>query len=718
MWKTGLLALLVVLVLSAPGVGAAQSLFGTDLPDLTSCNSAACLNKLSASDLARVPSSVVNGLVPSELKDLKAATIDNLSGLTKGELSLDAVKNFSSDALGGLSAGTIASFSADTVLSQLDLPTLSGFSTDTLNTVAALMPGSYTALMAAASGVMGDAVASLLGGKGGGTTAFVLNNMQAHELLKVPVAMINGLPEKELKNLSAHVIWSLSATQMAQIEAKVIEGLSESNKSKLSITVINQMAPAQRMALTYPTLRLIQSATLQNTATADLKVMMDKVAGYLFSQLPGDLMARLRATMSADAGSGGARAMLDAISDQGLNLLKPVLANMAKEKTDAGTAAKIVQDHLDSSHGKLIQNWLRNGLRDMAAQEESADTLLQASTGKMMDAENQLTAQRELQGLQARAYKDYTPSENVCRFGTLAGSLAASDMMSQGVATLLNRMMMDRETHKGTGKLFLPDSDRLAMITGQAKVYCDPQANDGTPVLCACERDENGVCKTGPKSAQSRINRDIHGLMQVPTLDIRAGAAGTTPDLEDVRAMLSQLSAFRPPQELTSVDTNEAGALAHKNAALGLRNVTAQRGPVHWVLAHYFGARARGAAGSANFLGGVMKEMGLADGEVSRALGGGSQHLAKGGGNPDLAPSYDAQMRVLAKVIYQSPNFYTNLIDKPANVERIRAAQMAIALMQKWDFYESTLRRELMLSQLLEQEVKTEAASLENRFAE
>lgn len=66
-------------------------------------------------------------------------------------------------------------------------------------------------------------------------------------------------------------------------------------------------------------------------------------------------------------------------------------------------------------------------------------------------------------------------------------------------------------------------------------------------------------------------------------------------------------------------------------------------------------------------------------------------------------PSYYAQMEVLTKKIYQSPNFYTNLYDKPTNVARIGASIDAITLMNQRDRYESMLRQEMLSALLVEE---------------
>ena len=65
-------------------------------------------------------------------------------------------------------------------------------------------------------------------------------------------------------------------------------------------------------------------------------------------------------------------------------------------------------------------------------------------------------------------------------------------------------------------------------------------------------------------------------------------------------------------------------------------------------------------------------------------------------------PSYDTQMEILTKRLYQDPKFYVNLYDTPANVKRQKTAMKAVSLMQDRDMYESLQRSEMLMSVLLE----------------
>ena len=98
--------------------------------------------------------------------------------------------------------------------------------------------------------------------------------------------------------------------------------------------------------------------------------------------------------------------------------------------------------------------------------------------------------------------------------------------------------------------------------------------------------------------------------------------------------------------------------------------------------------RGEGDTEVAPFLKAILKEAGVDPKDIEIRLG--------------KKPSYFAQMEILTKDIYQNPEFYSNLYDKPANVERKSAALLAIEIMQDRDIYKSLLRSEAVLATLVE----------------
>ena len=102
------------------------------------------------------------------------------------------------------------------------------------------------------------------------------------------------------------------------------------------------------------------------------------------------------------------------------------------------------------------------------------------------------------------------------------------------------------------------------------------------------------------------------------------------------------------------------------------------------------------------FMKALMREFGLVDADIDKLLG--------------ANPSYYAQMEVLTKKIYQHPNFYTNLYDKPANIDRIGVSMDAIKIMQNRDQYEASLRREMLTSLLVEEILAKHAKKTSDRI--
>jgi hypothetical protein len=80
-------------------------------------------------------------------------------------------------------------------------------------------------------------------------------------------------------------------------------------------------------------------------------------------------------------------------------------------------------------------------------------------------------------------------------------------------------------------------------------------------------------------------------------------------------------------------------------------------------------------------------------------------------------PSYYAQLETLSQRVYQNPEFFTDLYDSPANVERKNVAMQAIGLMLDRDSFKSELRSESILSVWLETEIMKYQQSVQNRIA-
>lgn len=317
--------------------------------------------------------------------------------------------------------------------------------------------------------------------------------------------------------------------------------------------------------------------------------------------------------------------------------------------------------------------------------------------GTFLDAKHQMETQLVLQKIRAQAHKDYHPSIGICEFGSSVKSLAASDRKAEFNTYLMGQRSQDRNlgnafTAASTGQ----DADKESRLDQFKKSYCDTaDNNDGLGYLCS-----------GGSAPAARRNKDIDFVRTIAypqTLDVdfTDEDPGLTNDEEDVMALSANLFANdvfeRPvPTSLKQDSANDITAM--QEHYMNARSLIAKRSVAENSYNALMAMKSKGAPGSKDYLKGILKELGIS--QTDKWLG--------------ENPSYYAQMEVLGKKIYQDPDFYTNLYDKPANVDRKGVALQAIGLMQKFDLFKSYLRQEASLSVLLELAVMDLQQEVEN----
>ena len=302
--------------------------------------------------------------------------------------------------------------------------------------------------------------------------------------------------------------------------------------------------------------------------------------------------------------------------------------------------------------------------------------------GSFFDAKHQLETQRLLQMKMADAQRDYRPDVGMCTIGTAARGLAQtsrrSEYTAQAIVTnQIGRLTSSRNSSGGAGAA----SDKDARIKQLKKRFCD--AKDGGTVM------GNAVCN--PATGVLGRNRDVDfnlSVMEPLTINVDlTDDARTGPDADVIglSANLYGHHVFPPfPDQLL---TSERG----QSYALDMRAIAAKRSVASFSFGSIVGMKAAGSAESeedAKYLRAVLMQLGAHEDDVESYLG--------------KRPSYYAQMELLTKKIYQSPEFYTNLYDAPASVARKGTAIRAIRLIQDMDKFNSVLRSEQSLSVLLE----------------
>lgn len=355
--------------------------------------------------------------------------------------------------------------------------------------------------------------------------------------------------------------------------------------------------------------------------------------------------------------------------------------------------------------------------------------------GMFIDAENQLNTQRLLQEMQAKTHKRYQPSIGMCEFGSVSKSLGATEIRSEAFAVILSKRSIDRQMGMGTtagaeggqfdkknrilhfGQVFCNEKDRSSAIEynrvglgAGLPTLPLPSVVTGLTTVCAATNWDTGF----DADERARLNMDIDyfSLMDQPwTLKIdftnnrilNTGAGIRNEDEEHVLAMNSNLFGHelfpRIPANILQNKPQEAISPI-QTVFMDMRAIIAKRSVAENSFYSIAALKSEGfrredpATGDPTepsarpYMEHIMEDLGVPTAEVATLFGDN--------------PSYFAQMEILTKKLYQNPNFYTNLYDKPANVERKTVAIQAVKLMQKFDMLRSFLRNEATVSVLLE----------------
>ncbi len=377
----------------------------------------------------------------------------------------------------------------------------------------------------------------------------------------------------------------------------------------------------------------------------------------------------------------------------------------------------------------IIENiWERTVLPSMmlSAEQFSVIAIQQAmAVGMFIDAEVQLDSQRLLQELRAQTHKRYHPSVGMCEFGSLMKSVAATELKGEFQAVILSHRSQDRQLGQtDTAGVHGGALGRFSRLVQFKREFCNVMhRNSALTDLCDATMQWDHSNFGGHK--RGRIDKDIDyfSLVNMPkTMNIDFTNTDIIVDTDN--------DNFSDPEDINNEDDEHLLAMAsnlygHINFArfpsrlleeklgqsvtdaqrtyLDMRSVIAKRSVAENSLYAISALKAKGnerepASGPSTpmdpmaarpYMINVLTELGVPTTDDAIAILGED-------------PSYYAQMEILTKKLYQNPNFYTNLYDKPANVERKAAAMQAIKLMQKFDMLESYLRNEASTSILLE----------------
>lgn len=379
--------------------------------------------------------------------------------------------------------------------------------------------------------------------------------------------------------------------------------------------------------------------------------------------------------------------------------------------TDCSSWTTYVDDEV-TNHEDWFENtfWDNNflpGLQKLSEQISGAIVMEARMIGGFMDAQNHLNAQLALQELQAKAMKNYQPSEAVCQFGTVTKSLAASQARARNNQLVLSERSQARQLGKVyTAGAKSSQDDRIARLNQFKTRFCDIQDNDtGMSKLCGA---------TGGPSTRHNLDIDfVRTVDTKPTLNIDFTDATLTDDEQDVIALANNLYSHDVFRRFSAGELKEKGAKDYRTVYMDQRALIAKRNVAENSFNNLVAMKSAGTASSRTYLRQVLTNLGMSVGDVDR-------FMASAGATPGPAvtvnPSYSAQMEILTKKIYQDPAFYVNLVDKPANVQRQYAAMQSFGLMQQRDIFETIIRSEMLLSVIVEMEIGKYQDDIQNRL--
>lgn len=319
--------------------------------------------------------------------------------------------------------------------------------------------------------------------------------------------------------------------------------------------------------------------------------------------------------------------------------------------------------------------------------------------GSFFDAKDHMDATREFRHLVTQAHKEYHPSEQMCHFGSSVRSLSHSDEWAQMSKLGLNKILNDyyrNVEHMSSSEGAATDvGARLAKFKS---VYCDPNDNSGSMwAMCRGETYDPASPPTNSDSAEdrNRYNKDIdyfRTLGKPLTLEVNFTNNEATSDEEDVIALAKNLY-WPKAQGMPDSGKFAEGFEEDYRLYLATRSIDTLYNLAHNSYINLVGMKSStadplGIQSGPAYMKSMMQNFGLSDEDIEEVMGADS--------------SYYAQMEYLTKKLYQDPNFYTALYDKPVNVDRINVTLEAIQLMHGRDRFDSLLRQEMLVSALVE----------------
>jgi hypothetical protein len=333
-------------------------------------------------------------------------------------------------------------------------------------------------------------------------------------------------------------------------------------------------------------------------------------------------------------------------------------------------------------------------LQSVADEFRNATLMHLGAIGAFIDASIFNDTIKDMQVFTAQTLQSYTPSEQICRFGTLSKGLSASEAKMDTDRLVLSEVGIARN---------LGTQNSIA-ASGRGLDY-DSRLFVFVEKFCSLQDNKSGLselCDAANPITDLQHNRDIDYTRLMDngvTINADLTDANRTQDETNVINLGHYLYGHRQASKrYTYTELNESeGAEGLYNE---YRSVIARRAAAQNSYNTLASMKMAGSGGSESYIRRVMESIGISGGDLDRYLG------AQNTDYPFVDTSYNEQMNLLTKQIYQTPEFYANLMDSKTNVKRTSAALQGMGLMQGRDTYKSMERSEMLTAILLELEAR------------
>lgn len=290
----------------------------------------------------------------------------------------------------------------------------------------------------------------------------------------------------------------------------------------------------------------------------------------------------------------------------------------------------------------------------------------------------------KMNAAKSRTLRDYNVSEQICKFGTLSRSLAASDAKMGANQAALSAINMTRImegiggiAETGTGDDIRNRRNYVATNT------CNPSDNNNSMSAICLPANDPGL---KPKNYDADMDYTA-AVESKPSLNVDFTTGTQTEEGDAILALSYNLYGHKLWMKAVEKEEAQRDKTVETNSKSYF--VAARRNAAANSFAAIVAMKASGSGGSDAYMLGALQNLGLSSADATSFAGSGHA-------------SYFAQMEMLTKKLYQTPSFYANLMESPANVRRTTAAMEAMDLAQTRDLYNSSIRSEALMAILLD----------------